>query len=152
MPNNCPSLFISKTIFLSCLDMNPSNSEWYGNALTLQVLTDKPVASKISSIYYNSSEAALSFHIGVMLALDSLRKKGKNIVLHTFDTNKDTIKTHKLVDSKLLDKMDIIIGPLYARNFNILCRKYIVELSISILKMLTNFSLNKRFLCLLKKL
>ena len=27
-------------------------------------------------------------------------------------------------DSKVLDKMDIIIGPLYARNFNILCRKY----------------------------
>ena len=80
--------------------------------------------SKISSIYYNSSEAALSFHIGVILALDSLRKKGKNIVLHTFDTNKDTVKTHKLVDSKILDKMDIIIGPLYARNFNILCKKY----------------------------
>jgi hypothetical protein len=80
--------------------------------------------SKISSIYYNSSEAALSFHIGVTLALDSLRKTEKNIILHTFDTNKDTIKTHKLVMSKVLDKMDIIIGPLYAKNFNILCKKY----------------------------
>ena len=80
--------------------------------------------SKISSIYYNSSEAALSFHIGVTLALDSLRKQGKNIILHTFDTNKDVIKTHKLITSKVLDKMDIIIGPLYAKNFNILCKKY----------------------------
>jgi len=80
--------------------------------------------SKISSIYYNSSEAALSFHIGVTLALDSLRRSGKNIILHAFDTNKDTIKTHQLVMSKALDKMDIIIGPLYAKNFNILCKKY----------------------------
>lgn len=80
--------------------------------------------SKISSIYYNSSEAALSFHVGVTLALDSLRKNGKNIILYTFDTNKDTTKTHQLVASKVLDKMDIIIGPLYAKNFNIICRKY----------------------------
>ena len=78
----------------------------------------------IESIYYNLSEAALSFHIGVTLALDSLRNQGKEIVLHTFDTNKDSLKVKNLVTSGLLDDMDIIIGPLHARNFNILCRKY----------------------------
>ena len=78
----------------------------------------------IESIYYNLSEAALSFHIGVTLALDSLRNQGKEIVLHTFDTNKDSLKVKNLVASGLLDDMDIIIGPLHARNFNILCRKY----------------------------
>ena len=51
----------------------------------------------IESIYYNLSEAALSFHIGVTLALDSLRNQGKEIVLHTFDTNKDSLKVKNLV-------------------------------------------------------
>ena len=78
----------------------------------------------IPDIYYKGSELALSFHIGVELALDSLRKQGKNICLHTFDTNKDTLKVHQIVNSKALENMDIIIGPLYASNFRLLCEKY----------------------------
>ena len=80
--------------------------------------------SKISSIYYNSSETALSFHLGVKLAIDSLRKKGEKIILHTFDTNQDSTKVYNLVSSGVLNNMDIIIGPLYAKNFNILCKRY----------------------------
>ena len=80
--------------------------------------------TEIPDIYYKGSEVALSFHIGVELALDSLRKQGKNICLHTFDTNKDTLKVHQIVNSKALENMDIIIGPLYANNFRILCDKY----------------------------
>ena len=76
------------------------------------------------NIYYSGSELALSFHVGVELALDSLRKKGKNICLHTFDTNKDTLKVRQIVNSKALENMDIIIGPLYANNFRVLCEKY----------------------------
>ena len=80
--------------------------------------------TEIPNIYYNCSEVALSFHVGVELALDSLRKKGKNICLHTFDTNKDTLKVSRIVNPKALENMDIIIGPLYANNFRILCEKY----------------------------
>ena len=78
----------------------------------------------IPDIYYKGSEVALSFHLGIELALDSLRKQGKNICLRTFDTNKDTLKVHQIVNSKVLENMDIIIGPLYANNFRILCKKY----------------------------
>ena len=78
----------------------------------------------IPYIYYKGSEVALSFHLGIELALDSLRKQGKNICLRTFDTNKDTLKVHQIVNSKVLENMDIIIGPLYANNFRILCKKY----------------------------
>ena len=74
--------------------------------------------------YYSKSELALSFHIGLNLALDSLRRTGKNIVLHTFDTNKDSIELKRIVYSNQLDDMDIIIGPLYSSLFEILCRKY----------------------------
>jgi len=78
----------------------------------------------VSKIYYNKSEAALSFHIGVELAIDSLRRAGKNIILHTFDTNRDSSTVADLVYSNHLNKMDIIIGPLYSRLFKILCKRY----------------------------
>jgi len=78
----------------------------------------------IPDIYYKGSEVSLSFHVGVELALDSLRKQGKNICLHTFDTNKNALKVHQIVNSKALENMDIIIGPLYANNFRVLCDKY----------------------------
>ena len=78
----------------------------------------------IPDIYYKGSEVALSFHVGVEIALDSLRNKGMDIRLHTFDTNKDTLKVHQIVNSKALENMDIIIGPLFANNFRVLCEKY----------------------------
>jgi len=80
--------------------------------------------SKINSLYFNSSEIALSFHVGVTLALDSLRKIGYSITLYTFDTNNDAVKINQIINSGVLDKMDFIIGPLYAKNFNMLCKKY----------------------------
>ncbi len=76
------------------------------------------------SLYYINSEAALSYHIGVKLAVDSLRRKGINITLYMFDTNNDSAKTQQIINSDSLDIMDIIIGPLYSKNFKLLCSKY----------------------------
>ena len=53
--------------------------------------------TEIPNTYYKKSEVALSFHVGIELALDSLRKQGRDIRLHTFDTNKDALKVHQIV-------------------------------------------------------
>ena len=74
--------------------------------------------------YYNQSEAALSFHIGVELAIDSLRRAGKNIMLYTFDTGGDSSAVQRLVYSNKLNQMDIIIGPMYSNLFQIVCKRY----------------------------
>ena len=79
---------------------------------------------EIPNILYEKSKSALSFHIGIELALDSLRRAGRNIVLHTFDTNQDTLEVRKILYSNKLDKMDIIIGPIYSKFFQMLCKKY----------------------------
>ena len=79
---------------------------------------------EIYNSYYSKSEAALSFHVGVKLALDSLRKLGKKIVLHSFDSNKDSNIVENLVYSNQLNDMDIIIGPMYSYLFEIVCRRY----------------------------
>ena len=80
---------------------------------------------KANSLYFTASEVALSLpSVGVKLALDSLNKLNVNIVLHTFDTNNDTNKVLNIIRSGKLEKMDYIIGPLRAKNFNIVCKKY----------------------------
>ena len=79
---------------------------------------------EIYTSYYSKSEAALSFHVGVKLALDSIRKLGKKIVLHSFDSNKDSNVVKNLVYSNQLNDMDIIIGPMYSYLFEILCKRY----------------------------
>ena len=77
-----------------------------------------------SKRYYSQSESALSFHIGVELAIDSLRRVGYNIMLHAFDTNQDSLTVKKIISSEVLDEMDIIIGPMYSSLFQIVCKKY----------------------------
>tara|TARA_B100001250_G_scaffold118205_2_gene100347 strand:+ start:8707 stop:10035 length:1329 start_codon:yes stop_codon:yes gene_type:complete len=78
----------------------------------------------ISDRFYPKSESALSFHVGVELAIDSLRKLGKNIVLYTFDTDQDSLEVSKIVYSDKLHNMDVIIGPMHSHLFQIVCRKY----------------------------
>jgi len=78
----------------------------------------------ISNRYYNKSESALSFHVGVELAIDSLRRAGKKIILHVFDTNQDSLKVKKIIHSNKLNHMNIIIGPMYSNLFQVLCKKY----------------------------
>jgi len=80
--------------------------------------------SEIPNIYYKKSEAALSFHLGVELAIDSLTRAGKKIILHAFDTNQDSLQVREIVYSNQLDGMDIIIGPMYSKFFQMLCKKY----------------------------
>ena len=66
-----------------------------------------------SKRYYSQSESALSFHIGVELAIDSLRRVGYNIMLHAFDTNQDSLTVKKIISSEVLNENDIIIDIKY---------------------------------------
>jgi len=134
IPVNSGNQLVKKNVILESIIPEPPNKDKDMLHLALlmpyyiikndTMFNDFEDTTGISSLYFKSSEAALSFHLGVKLALDSLRNLGNNIILHTFDTNNDTIKTKQIVYSDLLNKMDIIIGPLHARNFSILCERY----------------------------
>jgi hypothetical protein len=105
------------------LEEDDSDNSTTHIALLMPYYLLKNEALDISNTY-NESEPALSFHIGVDLAIDSLRRAGKKIVLHTFDTNKDSVQVRKIVASNQLNGMDIIIGPMHSNLFQILCQKY----------------------------
>ena len=92
-------------------------------------LNDTLVASfedkeEASQIILGKSVMALEFMQGVDLALDSIRKLGITIDLNILDTRNDSSKVVQIIKSKVLDTMDLIIGPIYSRNMDLVSEKY----------------------------
>ncbi len=54
------------------------------------------------------------FYTGVLIAIDSLVKKGMVINLYTFDVGRDTNMIHELITDGSLSSMDLIFGPVYS--------------------------------------
>lgn len=61
----------------------------------------------------------VQFYEGFRMAVDSLVKAGLRIKLWVYDVDKDTVKTKQLLKNPELKKMDLIVGLLYTRNFQI---------------------------------
>jgi LysM repeat protein len=70
-----------------------------------------------ASDLYAMSAYAIEFYEGVLVALDSLKKEGLSLQLNVFDTGNDTTKTMAILKKPELKSMDLIIGPLYYKNF-----------------------------------
>jgi LysM repeat protein/ABC-type branched-subunit amino acid transport system substrate-binding protein len=59
------------------------------------------------------------FYEGFMLAMDSLKRTGMSVVLHVYDTERDTLKTKKIVHELSLVNPDLIVGPVFSEDVNI---------------------------------
>ena len=68
---------------------------------------------------YPEALRALGFYEGILTALDSLKNKGANLVVHVYDTHNDTAKVKKILSGPEFDNMDLIIGPVYNRNLRL---------------------------------
>lgn len=64
------------------------------------------------------------FYAGFMLAADSLQKYGLNAKIYVYDADKqnDTLQIKSVLRRPEMQKMDLIIGPLYAGSFPIAAR------------------------------
>lgn len=90
----------------------------------LQVLADTLVEEEPGSpgkedavkSYHPLTIGFLEFYEGVLLAVDSLKRKGFSITLHTYDTEKNPDVVKDLLTNKDLAKLDLIIGPVDPRN------------------------------------
>jgi LysM repeat protein len=61
----------------------------------------------------------LELYEGVLIAADTLRSLGLDIILHVFDIKSDTIEVTRLIESGNLRGMDLIIGPVYSYNLSL---------------------------------
>lgn len=67
---------------------------------------------------YPKSIFAVEFYQGVLLALDSLSNENTKFELQVYDTKgQDSLQIVKILSKPELKNVDLIIGPLYASNF-----------------------------------
>jgi LysM repeat protein/ABC-type branched-subunit amino acid transport system substrate-binding protein len=63
--------------------------------------------------FYRDSENYLQFYEGVLLAVDSLKRAGMQIVLHVFDSQQNADSIRKYIYSSFFLETDLIIGPVF---------------------------------------
>lgn len=75
-----------------------------------------------NEIFENSRLANITtdLYLGAEIAIDSLRKQGIEINATVFDTGRNSTEIKKIVSENDLDKNDVIIGPLYSEEVQIL--------------------------------
>lgn len=73
-------------------------------------------------IFDNSRLAniATDLYLGAEIAIDSLRNQGVEINVTVFDTERNSTKIKTIVGENNLDKNDVIIGPLYSEEIEML--------------------------------
>ncbi|MEI6885042.1 MAG: LysM peptidoglycan-binding domain-containing protein [Bacteroidota bacterium] len=64
----------------------------------------------------------LPFYNGFMLAVDSLRKQGLNLVLHVYDVGKDSARAQQLLKKPDVKAADLIVGVLFNKSFQIVAK------------------------------
>lgn len=66
----------------------------------------------------------IQFYGGLMLAADSLEKSGFRAKIHIYDADKedDTLKVKKTLRKSEMQKMDLIIGPVFLKSFEVASR------------------------------
>ncbi len=125
------SLFIPININVESSDIKKTNKK-FKIALLLPFyinLNDTLVASfedreEASEVVLGKSKMALEFMQGINLSLDTIKKLGIGIDMIVLDTRNDSSKTVEIIKSKVLDTVDIVIGPIYSRNMDLVCKKY----------------------------
>ena len=63
------------------------------------------------------------FYLGAELAIDSLRTQGVAIELNVYDTERNSSKIRSILDEYDLDESDVIIGPMYSEEVEIVANK-----------------------------
>jgi len=63
--------------------------------------------------------ASLDFYSGVLVALDSLKKLGVSVKLDVYDTKYQTTAVQRILLENNFEYVDAVIGPLTAKNFDI---------------------------------
>lgn len=62
------------------------------------------------------------FHLGAIMAIDSLRNQGLNVKVKFIDSENSTQKIQSLINKNELKNADVVIGPLYFDNAHLLSK------------------------------
>lgn len=79
----------------------------------------------------------LEFLEGVYMAIDSMKEYGLKMNVHVYDTERDPLVVRDLFESRQLDDVDLIIGPVYSKPLA-LASEYAMEKQIPIVSPLSS--------------
>jgi len=68
------------------------------------------------------STLATEFYMGAKLALDSLKQFGLNAEVFVYDVKNDSVQTKKLLSKNELKGVDLVFGPLFPENADVVAR------------------------------
>lgn len=83
------------------------------------VYTGDPMSLKLPSDY--RSLDFIQFYEGALIAVDDLAARGMDVRLHVYDADagEGMTKTRRILNNPEMENMDLIIGPLFARSFEL---------------------------------
>ncbi|MFK8060445.1 MAG: LysM peptidoglycan-binding domain-containing protein [Polaribacter sp.] len=81
------------------------------------------IASKDLFIKSRLANIVTDFYLGAEIAIDSLRKQGVTIELNVLDTERNSTKINNILEENDLNDNDVIIGPLYFEEAEIVAKK-----------------------------
>ncbi len=62
----------------------------------------------------------IEFYEGFRMAMDSLEKSGVSVKVYVYDVGKDTVQTRRLLRNPEMKNMNLIIGAVFQKNFQII--------------------------------
>ncbi len=80
---------------------------------------DTTVPQRVS----DRSKIALEFYNGLLMAADTLSNDGMNLTLNVFDTENSRYKLNRLIPEVRRGQYDLVIGPLYRENVELVADK-----------------------------
>ncbi len=78
---------------------------------------DLELESTVSDMPKFKVKPFLEFYQGTLLALKQLKKEGYKLNLHVFNTLKDSLPIERILKQPVFDRVELIIGPVYANSF-----------------------------------
>jgi LysM repeat protein/ABC-type branched-subunit amino acid transport system substrate-binding protein len=81
--------------------------------------TGDPVSLRLPSEYHSLD--FIQFYEGALIAIDSLTKAGMNVKVHVYDADagEQVSKTRKILAKAEMAEVDLIIGPFFAKSFEL---------------------------------
>ncbi len=76
-------------------------------------------ASITKGKYYEKTEKFYELYQGLLVAVNKLKKSGISLELYVYDTEGNSDKVQKILNTSELENVDLIIGPVYSKNFRL---------------------------------
>lgn len=123
-----PNYFVEEGV-IPCFDFQYRSNAKFKVALMLPLFIEqnlqairnydgKPGSRKFIGI----SDRFVEFYEGTLLAVNQLKYEGVSIDLHVFDTQNSETEVYKILNDNDFSTFDLIIGPVYSKNFKIVAR------------------------------